>query len=533
MTPNTGTPCKPMTKPGSSELENVENTPSPKKRSPQPDHSLDMVTPETSMDEKKLVEIIVGKLSPILMPATTIAVAPLLKLYENLNESLRDQTTLVALLNSEIVKLELDLIDMTAQVVTTRRGNDISLTALRESLKTTMEDKRLLAEVTKHALMLLQKDREHRMDEVGTCVPQKTQPSLESGRTLNLIDNKNDPVPEDRTSKLNPRLTKPKTIQNCRAEIDSEITIVLSDSPKDSNKKKVLVVDDKVRSSEGKRNSNKVTMIESNESNRDVMTVPHDSSPKEGRSEEMDHKETRHNEKEDKGSENQDLEEPMACGNGKEVRTPVNSKADDLIEKKNETEWFYIFDPKKTKESTGQNMQSRAVALKQSKCKKKSKNQQIQKNKNPRSAANFFRNIKALTITVNNTEPTGTNSKKCNRECSKADGTTAPKLPSSRKIQPTEITEKEDKQKSRVENENYDEEDEELLNMSTYSSAVDDDVVTEGVSEFDEKSKAKNHQEKKKGESSVTDKTLLEPEQEKDMGQSGKSLFMASNSKRR
>ncbi|XP_069506277.1 calponin homology domain-containing protein DDB_G0272472-like [Ambystoma mexicanum] len=93
------------------------------------------------------------------MSATTIAVAPLMKLYENLNENCRDQTTLISLLNSKMIKLELDLKEMTSEVLLTRRGNDISLTALKEALRTNSEDKKLLAEVTRQALMLLQKER--------------------------------------------------------------------------------------------------------------------------------------------------------------------------------------------------------------------------------------------------------------------------------------------------------------------------------------------------------------------------------------
>ncbi|XP_069482556.1 enolase-phosphatase E1-like [Ambystoma mexicanum] len=482
------------------------------------------MAPQNSDEVTTLVETTIGRLSPVLMSATTIAVAPLLKLYENLNESLRDQTTLVALLNLKIVKLEIDLMDMTAQVVETRRGNDISLTALRESLKATIEDKRLLAEVTKQALTLLQKDREYRADASVNRLPTKIQLNTETTHATIAKDSEVGSLTNEETSKLKSVPTRTKKNKNCCSEADLEMSILTRDSPEKINKTKDSSDEVSERNSKEKNNKKKEPIKDSGKVMKEnTLKTP----TKKKRPQERDLIEIVQIENDEGGSESEVLDDLRMSMKEKDAgQTTLNSKVNVITEKKNEVEWFDIFESRKSKGSTGQSVKSRSVDVKQSKHKMKSTNQQVQKNKNPRSSANFFRNIKALTITVNNTEPTDVTNKKRSTDSSEAGRTTATEEPAKSKTRQMETNEDEGKTKISLVIEEEAEDDENLLNMSTYSSRTEGDVEDDNATETADERELKTQQDKMKGVPTSTCKTPIEPEQEGATGQPGKRVFL-------
>ncbi|XP_069498838.1 uncharacterized protein MCAP_0864-like [Ambystoma mexicanum] len=297
------------------------------------------MAPQNSYEVTTLVETTIGRLSPILMSATTIAVAPLLKLYENLNESLRDQTTLVALLNSKIVKLKIDLMDMTTQVVETRRGNDISLTALRESLKATIEDKRLLAEVTKQALALLQKDREYRADASENRLPAKIQLNSETTHATTAKDSDVVSLTNEETSKLKSVPIRTKKNKNCCSQANLEMSILTRDSPEKTNKIKDSSDEVSERNSKEKNNKKKEPTKEIKDSGKVPKENTLKTPTKKKRAQETDLIEIVQIENDEGGSESEVLDDLRLSMKEKDARqTTLNSKVNVITEKKNEVE---------------------------------------------------------------------------------------------------------------------------------------------------------------------------------------------------
>ncbi|XP_069460746.1 putative leucine-rich repeat-containing protein DDB_G0290503 [Ambystoma mexicanum] len=501
----------------------VESLHSKKKRQ---QHETTPMATHTSDEVTTLVETIIGRLSPVLMSATTIAVAPLLKLYENLNESLRDQTTLVALLNSKIVKLEIDLTDMAAQVVETRRGNDISLTALRESVKATIEDKRLLAEVTKQALTLLQKDREQRAEANKNRLPAKIQLNPDITHDTTTIDSNVTALTNEETTKLKSAPTRTMKHKSSCSVTDLETPSVMSDSPEKSKKTKDPMVGVSERGNIEKNNKKKESIKESKDGGKNMNEISLKIPTKKKRPQEMDTIETIQTENEEEGCQSVAVDNTRTNTKGKEMRqTSSNNKVNAIAEKKNEVEWFDIFEPRNSKKRSSLSLKNNPAILKQSNQKKKSKNQQGQKAKNSRSAANFFRNIKALTITVNNTEPTGTNNKKSSLDSSEASTITAIEELPKGKTRQIEKTKDERKTKTPVTIEEESEDDENLLNMSTYSLQADEEVDENNASETIDECETTIQQDKRRGEPTLTCKTPTEPEQESATGKVGKRVF--------
>ncbi|XP_069466892.1 enolase-phosphatase E1-like [Ambystoma mexicanum] len=395
------------------------------------------------------VETIVAKISPLLMSSTTIAVAPLVKLYENLNESLKDQTTLMALLNSKIVKLEMDLIEMTAQVRATRKGNDITLTALRESLKNTAEDKRLLAEVAKQALVLLQREHLDRRSPTALGVFQK--PHLNEVHVTGRCHASTSTVTGDSNKITKVVNQEPKRTQNCCSNVVVDITTEICDCP--------------VKSPENK---------EIRKKNRGNTDATEDVSIKKGKA----------NDKKDieaiEDTPTKEKEKTDEIFTGIEMSTLEN-------EKKTEAEWFDIFEKDKRKERPEKNLQKKSANAKVNTSKNKTKNQQKQKLQNPKSSTNFFRNIKALNITVNNPESMVSKNKKGVHGVIEEVEKQKPERQSTSSKSPAKlkVIEKNSTSVERIIDEEVEEEadDEELINLSTYSAQDVDEQEDESSDE--------------------------------------------------
>ncbi|XP_069502713.1 putative leucine-rich repeat-containing protein DDB_G0290503 [Ambystoma mexicanum] len=132
--------------------------------------------------------------------------------------------------------------------------------------------------------------------------------------------------------------------------------------------------------------------------------------------------------------------------------------------KKNEREWYDIFENPKICSGVSNEKRSKIAKLNSNDCNKKSKNQQVKKNRKARSSANFFRNIKALNINVNNSELSTLKGekKKKDDEIQIVD----------EKVQPVNLTEDNmtlTGRKIELDVEDIEGDEEELLNMSTYS----------------------------------------------------------------
>ncbi|XP_069470071.1 uncharacterized protein [Ambystoma mexicanum] len=132
--------------------------------------------------------------------------------------------------------------------------------------------------------------------------------------------------------------------------------------------------------------------------------------------------------------------------------------------KKNEREWYDIFENPKIGSGASNGKGLKTVKLNSNDCNKKSKNQQIKKNRNSRSSANFFRNIKALNITVNNAEASVLKEKKKKKddETQIMDNNVQSKNLTEDSRSPTGST-------TELDVEDMEGDEEELLNMSTYS----------------------------------------------------------------
>ncbi|XP_069502710.1 uncharacterized protein [Ambystoma mexicanum] len=384
-------------------------------------------------------EKIISKLSPILMSAATIAVAPLMKLYENLNENYRDQTTLIALLNSKMIKLETDLKEMTSEIVVAKRGNDISLMALKESLRNNSEDKKLLAEVTRQALTLLQNERERRRDSNITQVAKTVQTSQTSVINLETCElpekfGTTEHAFEKKKKETEVRVSK----QNCCYDKELIISHDVSDCGRTERKSVEIAQKTTTYSS-----TDCTTSIEKSveESKQQIEKEP-------------------------------DKEQVLLPTNPPNTSKSIDTNSNNLESmpiikhrKKNEREWYDIFENPKTSSGASNEKNSKTIKPNSNNCNKKSKNQQAKKNKKTRSSANFFRNIKALNITVNNSEVAtlkGEKKKQIDEEIQIVEEKTQPANLTENNITLIERT-------IELDMEDPDGDEEELLNMSTYS----------------------------------------------------------------
>ncbi|XP_069482530.1 DNA ligase 1-like [Ambystoma mexicanum] len=167
-------------------------------------------------------------------------------------------------------------------------------------------------------------------------------------------------------------------------------------------------------------------------------------------------------------------------------------------EKKTEAEWFDIFEKDERKERPEKNSQNKSVNAKVNTSKKKTKNQQKQKFQNPKSSTNFFRNIKALNITVNNPESMVSKNKKGDHGVIEEVEKQKPERQSTSSKPPAKLNviEKNPTSVERIIDEEVEEEadDEELVNLSTYS---DQDVDEQEDESSDENTQQKAVKEQK------------------------------------